>query len=465
MLTKRESSLSQLMLWVQVALTMLLFLVTAMFFKHPIFTDIEKLIMLFQIALIWSFSIYKLQLGIVFRENSFTHLIRGYTIILFLGVSLLLTEVIFYPHTRHVKSVDYILLFAALDFIVLITFKLGLYSFMRFLRSRGRNSRNIIIIADSYSTSFIDSFIKAKDWGYQIEAIISPDSKLLNKYEKIQLFTDHELLTNLVTQNPIDDIFYCLPVNDKRIDLDQLIKDSDEIGVTVHILQYFDKNSTDSVQNKKKKIFDFYTHQTVPDNYICMKLKGLFDLLFSAVAIIVSVPVMLLIALFIKIEDRGSIFFKQERIGLNGRRFICYKFRTMVMNAEDLLCQLEDRNEADGPAFKIVNDPRITKVGRFLRKTSLDELPQFYNVLKGDMSVVGPRPPLLKEVQQYERGQLRRLSMKPGITCTWQVWGRHDVSFSEWMQMDMDYIDHWSLKLDFKIIVATVGVMFKANGQ
>jgi lipopolysaccharide/colanic/teichoic acid biosynthesis glycosyltransferase len=137
----------------------------------------------------------------------------------------------------------------------------------------------------------------------------------------------------------------------------------------------------------------------------------------------------------------------------------------MVVNAEALLDDLKQANEADGPVFKIENDPRITPFGKFLRKTSLDEFPQFYNVIKGDMSIVGPRPPLLREVQQYKRAQLRRLSMKPGITCIWQVKGRHTVSFEEWMRMDLAYIDHWSLWLDFKLIIATIGVVLKANGQ
>lgn len=176
-------------------------------------------------------------------------------------------------------------------------------------------------------------------------------------------------------------------------------------------------------------------------------------------------PLLILIALLIKLEDGGPVLFKQERIGLNGRRFTCYKFRSMVMNAEELITDLLDMNESDGPTFKIENDPRITKIGRILRKTSLDELPQFYNVIKGEMAVVGPRPPLLREVQQYERSQLRRLSMKPGITCKWQVWGRNKVSFKEWMRMDLDYIDHWSLALDIKIMFATIGVILKANGQ
>ena len=198
---------------------------------------------------------------------------------------------------------------------------------------------------------------------------------------------------------------------------------------------------------------------------MCLKVKDMFDLVFSSFVVIVLFPLFAIIALLIKVNDGGPVFFKQERIGLNGRRFICYKFRSMVVDAEAMLEGLQDKNESDGPTFKIKKDPRITKIGCILRKTSLDELPQFLNVIKGDMSVVGPRPPLLKEVKLYERCQLRRLSMKPGITCIWQVKGRNKVSFEEWMQMDLEYIDKWSLWEDAKLILGTVGVIFKMSGR
>jgi lipopolysaccharide/colanic/teichoic acid biosynthesis glycosyltransferase len=165
------------------------------------------------------------------------------------------------------------------------------------------------------------------------------------------------------------------------------------------------------------------------------------------------------------VEDGGPVFFHQKRIGLNGRQFHCYKFRTMVVNAESLQKELLDKNEQEGPVFKIKNDPRITKIGRFLRKTSLDELPQFMNVLKGEMSVVGPRPPIPEEVKKYKRWQQRRLSMKPGITCIWQVSGRNSIPFDQWMKMDMQYIDTWSLKLDIIIILKTIKVVLMGDGQ
>jgi lipopolysaccharide/colanic/teichoic acid biosynthesis glycosyltransferase len=177
-------------------------------------------------------------------------------------------------------------------------------------------------------------------------------------------------------------------------------------------------------------------------------------------------PLMLTIALIIKGTSKGPIVFKQARVGLRGRKFYIYKFRTMVQNAEELKNKLMEMNESDGPTFKIKNDPRITTIGRILRKTGLDELPQLFNVLKGEMSLIGPRPPLPDEVEKYERWQIRRLSVKPGITCTWQIIpNRHDVVFENWMKLDMQYIDNWSLKEDFILFFRTIISVFRAGGH
>jgi exopolysaccharide biosynthesis polyprenyl glycosylphosphotransferase len=188
------------------------------------------------------------------------------------------------------------------------------------------------------------------------------------------------------------------------------------------------------------------------------------DFTISILVLLIISPVLLVIAILIK-SDGGPVFFSQKRVGLNGRQFYCYKFRTMVENAESLQSSLITQNEQTGPVFKIRNDPRVTKIGRFLRKTSLDEIPQFFNVLKGEMSVVGPRPPLPAEVTQYQRWQNRRLSMKPGITCIWQVSGRNSIPFEQWMKMDMQYIDAWSLKLDVVILFRTIKTILTGDGQ
>ena len=205
--------------------------------------------------------------------------------------------------------------------------------------------------------------------------------------------------------------------------------------------------------------------QNTPDNHLGLKMKRVFDFFFSLVTIFLCAPVFLVIAIAIKIEDGGPVIFKQERVGLNGRRFPIFKFRTMVANAEALQFSLMGLNEQDGPVFKITNDPRVTRTGWFLRKTSFDELPQFFNVLRGEMSVVGPRPPIPSEVEQYQQWQKRRLSVKSGITCIWQVSGRNSISFDEWMKLDLEYIDNWSLTLDAILIFKTIKVIFTGTGK
>jgi lipopolysaccharide/colanic/teichoic acid biosynthesis glycosyltransferase len=174
---------------------------------------------------------------------------------------------------------------------------------------------------------------------------------------------------------------------------------------------------------------------------------------------------MLFIALLIKITSRGPIIFRQERVGLRGRKFYIFKFRTMVQNAEELKEALMTQNESDGPAFKIRKDPRITAIGAVLRKTGLDELPQLFNVLRGEMSLIGPRPPLPKEVEKYERWHLRRLSVKPGITCTWQIIpNRNEVRFENWMKLDIQYIDDWSIRKDLELIFRTIKTIIYGSG-
>lgn len=190
-------------------------------------------------------------------------------------------------------------------------------------------------------------------------------------------------------------------------------------------------------------------------------IKRSIDIICSLAGIIVLSPVFLIVAVLIKIEDpKGSIFFCQERNGQHPNTFKMYKFRSMVHNAEELLKDLQHKNKQTGPAFKMADDPRITKVGKFIRKTSLDELPQLFNILKGDMSLVGPRPPIPREVREYNSYQMQRLLVKPGLTCIWQVSGRNNIGFDEWVDMDLEYIKTRNLLLDIKLILKTVKVLF-----
>jgi len=202
-----------------------------------------------------------------------------------------------------------------------------------------------------------------------------------------------------------------------------------------------------------------------PTDQFPLALKRGLDLFGGLVGLVIATPVLLLAAIAIRLDSPGPILFRQVRAGRNGRRFTMYKFRSMVIDAEARKAELLANNEMGGPVFKMKRDPRITRVGRFLRKTSVDELPQLFNVLKGDMSLVGPRPPLPSEVEAYEPWQRRRLSVKPGLTGLWQVSGRNQIDFDEWMQMDLHYIDHWSLMLDLKIILKTIPAVLLQRGS
>jgi exopolysaccharide biosynthesis polyprenyl glycosylphosphotransferase len=212
-------------------------------------------------------------------------------------------------------------------------------------------------------------------------------------------------------------------------------------------------------------ISDGYNHfVTVQNKTIQAGVKRLIDIVASFTALVLLSPLLIATALAVKLSSRGPMLFKQLRVGLHGRPFHMLKFRSMVANAEELKARLAAQNEQNGPVFKMRRDPRVTRVGRFIRKFSIDELPQLVNVLRGEMSIVGPRPPVPSEVAKYEAWQRRRFSVRPGLTCVWQVSGRNKISFEDWMLLDMRYIDHWSLSQDIQLILKTFPVVFTGRG-
>lgn len=201
-------------------------------------------------------------------------------------------------------------------------------------------------------------------------------------------------------------------------------------------------------------------YKDVEESMVYIILKRLMDIVCSVMGLLFLCPILLIISIAIKLESKGPVIFKQERVGKNRKPFLMYKFRSMIVNAEELKEKLEAQNEMSGPMFKIKEDPRVTKVGKFIRKTSLDELPQLVNILKGEMSLVGPRPSLPQEVAQFDPWMMRRLDVQPGLTCYWQVAGRNNIGFKEWMEMDVYYANTRDLKTDIKLIFKTVAVLF-----
>lgn len=210
----------------------------------------------------------------------------------------------------------------------------------------------------------------------------------------------------------------------------------------------------------EEKILYEDSYKKVNNSRFYLFLKRFMDIFASILGLILLSPILIVVSVLIKLDSKGPVFFSQKRVGLHGKTFNMYKFRSMVVNAEEIKDKLKEQNEMSGPMFKMKNDPRITKIGKFIRKTSIDELPQLLNVLKGEMSLVGPRPSLPKEVKEFEPWMLERLEVKPGITCYWQVMGRNSIGFREWMELDVKYIHERCLSLDLKLIFKTFFVLF-----
>jgi exopolysaccharide biosynthesis polyprenyl glycosylphosphotransferase len=270
-------------------------------------------------------------------------------------------------------------------------------------------------------------------------------------------------LERICNQRVVDEVIFVVPGKIVS-DLEDVFLMCEELGVNARIAVGMFPHLIARASLEEFVHIPLLTFTTKPTSWFALGVKRVIDLGIAWTTVLAGLPLWLLIALIIKVGSKGPIFFCQERCGLNGRRFTMYKFRSMVVDAESRLQEVAKLNELSGPVFKARNDPRVTRVGRILRRGSLDEIPQLLNVIKGDMSVVGPRPPLAIEVDKYERWQRRRLSMKPGLTCLWAIRGRTLIPFEQWMAMDLEYIDNWSLGLDLRILVQTVPAVFSGRG-
>ena len=347
----------------------------------------------------------------------------------------------------------------------------GIFRFLAFralktYRLRGNSVHNVLVVADGFSDGIIEQLREHGEWGFEIHSIMTNSKLIRAKYgSEYPIYGQNENLKKILDNEVVDEVLYCR----KRIDkaqLNRIARICTEIGVVFRLQSSVSPLDPIDFQLKTMNSTNDLALVDLPSNNISQLLKTMGDIYFSSLMLIVLSPLFLLIGLIIKIDSRGPVFFKQERIGLHGRKFKLYKFRTMVNDAEKMLKKLQENNEADGPVFKMKDDPRITKIGHLLRKTGLDELPQLINVVKGEMSLIGPRPPLEKEVKKYKRWQLRRLSVKPGISCTWQIIpDRHNVSFEEWMRLDLGYIDNWNIFKDIKLFLLTFRTFFTAGGH
>jgi exopolysaccharide biosynthesis polyprenyl glycosylphosphotransferase len=332
---------------------------------------------------------------------------------------------------------------------------------IRRLRRKGFNFRNVLIVGTGQrACQLIEQINAHKEFGLNIIGLIDDDPLVHG-----QTIAGHTVLgglsqlPHLLRTNPVDRVIFVVPRGWLSY-IEEAVLYCETLGVTVSVAVDLFKTRFTFARDEDFMGIPMISFESTSDKVGQLFVKRLLDIFIAGIGMIVLAPLFFAVAILVKLTSPGPIFFEQKRCSLNGRTFRLIKFRTMVVDAESKLKGLLKHNEMSGPAFKMANDPRITPVGRFLRKTSLDELPQLLNVLRGEMSLVGPRPPLPQEVEQYDHWQRRRLSMRPGITCLWQIGGRNKITdFNEWSRLDLEYIDSWSLGLDIKILAKTIPVV------
>jgi exopolysaccharide biosynthesis polyprenyl glycosylphosphotransferase len=344
------------------------------------------------------------------------------------------------------SSNRFIVLFTlVIDYVFLVSYRLIL---MKLTKRRALEVRHVAVVGSGATAhDFARTLETHRVWGFKVMGVYSRDEvrRLLEDggVDELILVADREGLDEFT-----DTFLLC-----------------EELGVTARVVLNFFPHSIARIELHEFEGYPLLSFSTTPTNEAVMFLRRVLDVVLAGAMLLIVGPLLMLpTAILIKLTSRGRVLFKQTRSGRNGRQFVMYKFRSMVDNAEQLRVELEGLNEMDGPVFKCSRDPRITFIGKIIRRFSIDELPQLFNVVRGDMSLVGPRPPLPEEVARYERWQRRRLSMKPGMTCLWQISGRNEVSFEDWMKLDLVYIDNWSLLLDLKILLKTVPVVLLGRG-
>jgi exopolysaccharide biosynthesis polyprenyl glycosylphosphotransferase len=329
-----------------------------------------------------------------------------------------------------------------------------------------RNMHKIMIIVDDQNLGIVEKINYHREWGFQIIYILTDSTAIKAQFQyRSRIYSMKANIRSLLRHDIVDEIVCCVSSLPEGY-LKELSEICRQFGVSLLGLPSVDNSGLLSPVLTYIGTLPFNTLETTPRNRLSYTMKTSMEIFMASAALLILSPFLSVVALLIKTTSRGPVIFKQLRVGIRGRKFYIYKFRTMVCNAEKLKAALMEFNESDGPAFKIKNDPRITRIGRFLRKTGLDEIPQLINVIRGEMSLIGPRPMLPNEVTAQEEWHLKRMSVKPGISCSWQVQPfRNSVTFEQWMRLDRDYVENWSIFTDLKLIFRTIKSIFAARGM
>jgi exopolysaccharide biosynthesis polyprenyl glycosylphosphotransferase len=357
--------------------------------------------------------------------------------------------------------------FGILSFVLVGAGRFFLRANLRRLRRRGHNVKTLLLVGGgARGHRFAAQINRRQDLGYRVLGYVDSDSAFAGEeMEGTPWMGTIEDLPHILAKEVIDEVAIALPIKSQYSQIESAVMLLEEQGITTHLLSDLFPQKLARSQSTDLDGLPLVSLHSAPLFSWRTEAKRIFDFVSATILILVTAPALVLVAIIIKLDSKGPIFFVQERVGLNKRRFRMLKFRTMQQDAESRMVEIEHLNEKTGPIFKIRNDPRITSVGRWLRRTSIDELPQLVNVLLGDMSIVGPRPLSVRDAVRMEMAwQKRRFSVKPGLTCLWQVSGRSNLSFEQWMQLDLEYIDRWSLGLDASILLRTIPAIVLARG-
>ena len=359
-----------------------------------------------------------------------------------------------------------IVIFAGVNFFFLTLEKTTIYYLINYLKKKGYHRKPVIIVGTGRKArEFIDSVKDNSGEGLEIVGFVAGEGgKINDRIYGAEILGGFQDLKEILHRHPVDGVIFTEP--EKKFEIGEMIRLCEEEGMTVSVIPDFPVGLKTHVQLRMVHNLPLLILSRVPHRPWRLFLKRIMDIVVSGLGLIVLSPLFLIIAALVKFTSPGPVFYEWRVVGFNKKPFKSWKFRTMVKNADELKKELWDKNEMKGPVFKIRNDPRVTRVGRMLRRFCLDELPQLYSVLKGDMSLVGPRPPLVGEVDRFRSWHRRKLSLKPGLTCLWQVNGRNEIrDFDQWAKLDLEYIDNWSLWLDLKILFKTFGVVLSCTGQ
>ncbi len=372
------------------------------------------------------------------------------------GITLLALSLL----TRHLAVSRLVLAgFPLLSCVLAMAVRLAARGAVGAWRRRGHDARHILLVGPADASLRFDPVLRRRDSGLRAVGLLLPPGTVAPGDYPLNVLGDYHQLAEVLHSRVVDQLVVTAPLDDPG--LRPTVETAMREGKTLYLL--LDAFGARLVGRGPEGLLVVLSPQ--PDA-AGMALKRVIDIALGAVCLVLLAPVLLVCAAAIKLDDPGGpVIFRQARVGLHGRRFVCYKLRSMVRDAETRRQALLAHNEMDGPVFKIRGDPRVTRVGRFLRRYSLDELPQLWNVLRGDMSLVGPRPPLPDEVQQYAPDFRRRLAFRPGLTCLWQVSGRNSVNFHQWMELDLAYVDNWSIWLDLRILLRTIPTVLFGSGM